>query len=326
MQLCLTTMSKKVYYRYNTLTDSYERVYPSRRSRVLASVWHVCLSLMLGAGVFLLLNVIFDTPRERELRMENDALRADLELLRTRMDVAQTVLADIAERDNNFYRVMLQADPITDSRRYSGLEKTQLSSLADNALVRTLNDKMAMLEREIVVQSQSFDELRRLAEKSTDRLAHIPAIQPISEANLKQMASGYGRRTDPIYGTTKFHEGMDFACNVGTPVYATGDGRITAATWHSGYGQHIDISHGYGYTTRYAHLSKLAVKPGQQVKRGDLIGYSGNTGKSTGPHLHYEVRLKDVPQNPVNYYFYDLTPEEYDAMIVAAENAGRVMD
>lgn len=319
-------MSKKVYYRYNQLTDSYERVYPSRRSRVLSMVWNTCLSLMLGAGAFLLLSMLIDSPKERELRQENENLRADLELLRSRMDAAQAVLTDIAERDNNFYRVMLQADRITDSRRFAGLEKTQLNAMTDNVLVRTLNAKMALLEREIVVQSQSFDELRKLASQSSDRLAHIPAIQPISEKNLKQMASGYGRRTDPIYGTTKFHEGMDFACDVGTPVYATGDGKVTTATWHSGYGQHIDISHGYGYTTRYAHLSKLAVKPGQQVKRGDLIGYSGNTGKSTGPHLHYEVRLRDVPQNPVNYYFYDLTPEEYDAMIAAAENAGYVMD
>lgn len=319
-------MSKKVYYRYNQLTESYERVYPSRRSRVLSAVWSVSLSLMLGAGVFLLLNSVFATPRERELRLENENLRIDLELLRSRMDAAQTVLADIAERDNNFYRVMLHADRISDARRFAGLEKTRLNTMTDNILVRTLNEKMALLEREIVVQSQSFDELRKLASQSADRLAHVPAIQPISENNLKQMASGYGRRTDPIYGTAKFHEGMDFACDVGTPVYATGDGKITAATWHSGYGQHIDISHGYGYTTRYAHLSKLAVKPGQAVKRGDLIGYSGNTGKSTGPHLHYEVRLHDVPQNPVNYYFYDLTPEEYDEMIATAENAGYVMD
>ena len=185
---------------------------------------------------------------------------------------------------------------------------------------------MNLLEREIVVQSQSFDELRRLASSRADRLSHIPAIQPVSELMLKQMASGYGRRVDPVYGTMKFHEGMDFACDVGTPVYATGDGTVKAADWHSGYGNRIDIDHGFGYLTRYAHLSKISVKPGQSVKRGDLIGLSGNTGKSTGPHVHYEVRLKDVPQNPVNYYFYDLTPEEYAAMIEHAENAGHVMD
>ena len=140
------------------------------------------------------------------------------------------------------------------------------------------------------------------------------------------MASGYGYRRDPIYGTSKFHEGMDFSSPIGTPVYATGNGTVTNASWKSQYGNLIEISHGYNSTTRYAHLSEILVKPGQAVKRGDLIGKVGNTGKSTGPHLHYEVRFRGQPQNPVNYYFYDLTPEEYDKMILEAENAGHVMD
>ncbi len=319
-------MRRKVYYRYNVRTDSYERVYPSRRSRLVSLAGNVILSIMIGCAVFMVLDVFLDMPKDRDLREQNEKLMSELDMLRARMNRAQSVLDDIADRDNNFYRVMLQADRISDSRRYAGIERPHLSSLSDNQLLNTLNDKMALLEREIVVQSRSFDELQALASKSADRLAHIPAIQPISEANLKQMASGYGRRTDPIYGTAKMHEGMDFACDVGTPVYATGNGKVTAAGWHSGYGNQIEINHGYGYTTRYAHLSKIIVNPGQEVRRGDMIGYSGNTGKSTGPHVHYEVRLKNVPQNPVNYYFYDLTPEEYDAMITHAENAGYVMD
>lgn len=319
-------MRRKVYYRYNVRTDSYERVYPSRRSRMLSLAGNVALSIMIGCAVFLVLDGFLDMPKDRDLREQNEKLMSELDMLRARMNRAQSVLDDIAERDNNFYRVMLQADRISDSRRYAGLERSHLTSLSDNQLLNTLNDKMALLEREIVVQSRSFDELHNLASKSADRLAHIPAIQPISEANLKQMASGYGRRTDPIYGTAKMHEGMDFACDIGTPVYATGNGKVTAAGWHSGYGNQIEINHGYGYTTRYAHLSKIIVNQGQEVHRGDLIGYSGNTGKSTGPHVHYEVRLRNVPQNPVNYYFYDLTPEEYDAMITHAENAGYVMD
>lgn len=319
-------MSKKVYYRYNEKSGSYKRVYPSRRSRRLATFGHIVLSLVLGAGVFLLLNGVIDLPKERMLRSENRQLKDDLLMLNARMDRALSVMSDLADRDNNFYRVMMQADRISDSKRYAGLERSSLHSMSDKSLASTLNDKMNLLEREIVVQSQSFDELRNLALSRADRLSHIPAIQPVAEINLKQMASGYGRRIDPIYGTVKMHEGMDFACDVGTPVYATGDGTVTAAGWHSGYGNRIDINHGFGYLTRYAHLSKLTVKAGQTVKRGDLIGYSGNTGKSTGPHVHYEVRLKDVPQNPINYYFYDLTPEEYAAMIEHAENAGHVMD
>lgn len=319
-------MSKKVYYRYNEQTRSYERVYPSRRSRWLATVGHVLLSLLLGTGVFMIFDGVIDLPKERMLRAENRRLKEDMELLNARMDRAQAVMSDLADRDNNFYRVMMQADRISDAKRYAGLERSSLRSLSDNSLASTLNEKMNLLEREIVVQSQSFDELRKLALTRADRLSHIPAIQPVNEANLKQMASGYGLRVDPIYGTVKMHEGMDFACDIGTPVYATGDGTVAAAGWHSGYGNRIEINHGFGYTTRYAHLSKIAVRAGQSVKRGDLIGYSGNTGKSTGPHVHYEVRLKDVPQNPVNYYFYDLTPEEYAAMIEHAENAGHVMD
>lgn len=319
-------MSKKIYFRYNESTGGYERVYPSRRSRLLSTSGRIFGSLALGVVAFFLLNGVVDLPKERMLRKENTELKDELGMLNSRMDRAQQVMADLADRDNNFYRVMMQADRISDAKRYAGQERRLLGGLNDKSLAAALNDKMNLLEREIVVQSQSFDELRNLASTRADRLSHIPAIQPISEAKLKQMASGYGRRVDPVYGTTKFHEGMDFACDIGTPVYATGDGTVTTAEWHSGYGNHIDINHGFGYLTRYAHLSELKVRPGQEVKRGDLIGLSGNTGKSTGPHVHYEVRLKDVPQNPVNYYYYDLTPEEYAAMIEHAENAGHVMD
>ncbi len=319
-------MSRKVYYRYNQLTDSYERVYPSRRSRYLSAIVRYGSAVCLAIAAFLALNGVIDLPKERLLRAENRELNDRLEMLEARMERAQAVMTDLADRDNNFYRVMMQADPISDAKRYAGLERSNLGAMSDNSLASALNDKMEMLEREIVVQSRSFDELRQLASGRADRLAHIPAIQPISEANLKQMASGYGRRVDPIYGTVKMHEGMDFTCNIGTPVYATGDGTVCFADWHSGYGYCIDIDHGYNYLTRYAHLSKISVRNGQSVKRGDLIGLSGDTGKSTGPHVHYEVRLKNVPQNPVNYYFYDLTPDEYAAMIEHAENAGHVMD
>ena len=320
-------MSRKVYYRYNPATESYERVYPTRRRRWIAATSHFLVSVVLGSGVFLLLNGWIDLPKERMLRNEHHELRQQLNLLNSRLDESLQVMSDIAERDNNFYRVMMQTDRISDAQRYAGLERlTQLSSLPDNRLVEELNNKMNLLERELVVQSRSFDQLADLARSSSDRLAHIPAIQPVSELSLKQMASGYGRRVDPVYGTVKMHEGMDFACDIGTPVYATGNGTVTAAQWNSGYGNMIEIDHGYGYTTRYAHLSRIDVNPGQSVTRGDLIGASGNTGKSTGPHVHYEVRLRGVAQNPVNYYFYDLSPEEYAAMISHAENAGHVMD
>ena len=323
-------MSKKVYYRYNPSTESYERVYPSRQSRVVTATGHFFVSLLLGGTMFFALSGVVDLPKDRMLRNDNRTLRTQLDVLSRRLDEARGVMDDLAERDNNFYRVMMQTDRITDAQRYAGLERNtrfdQLSNMADNELVENLTNKMNLLEKEIVVQSKSFDQLRKLANSRQDRLAHVPAIQPISEENLKQMASGYGLRVDPVYGTTKMHEGMDFACDIGTPVYATGNGVVLSAGWQSGYGNLVEVQHGYGYVTRFAHLSEIKVREGQKVSRGDLIALSGNTGKSTGPHVHYEVRLNDVPQNPVNYYFFDLTPEEYATMIEQAENAGHVMD
>lgn len=320
-------MSRKVYYRYNPKSEAYERVYPSRRKRWISAASHFMVSLVLGCGVFLLLDGIVLLPNERRLKNENRELKEQLVLMNSRLDDALEVMDDIADRDNNFYRVMMQTDRISDAQRYAGIDRIKrLNSMTDNQLVTDLQDKINLLEREIVVQSHSFDRLAELARKNSDRIACVPAIQPVSELDLKQMASGYGSRVDPVYGTMKFHEGMDFSCNVGTPVYATGNGTVIKAEWASGYGNLVEIDHGYGYVTRYAHLSEILVKPGRKVTRGELIAKSGNTGKSTGPHVHYEVRLRGEPQNPVNYYFYDLTPEEYAAMITHAENAGHVMD
>lgn len=322
--------SKKTFYRYNNLTDSYERVYPSRWERARAVMRQFGFGALFGAAVVFVAYYFIDFPRERRLRAENERMVSALEVLERRADDAVTVMEDIATRDNNFYRVIMGADPLTDAARYAGLERQRnygdLDSISDAALAKRVTDKLDLLDNLVYNQIKSFDFLKRQATDNTDRLSHIPAIQPLSSKYLKTMASGYGYRQDPIYGTTKFHEGMDFSAAVGTPVYATGDGVVRSAGWESGYGNSIIIDHGYNYVTRFAHLSKMLVKPGQTVKRGDLIGNVGNTGKSTGPHLHYEVRYRGRPQNPVNYYFMDLTPDEYDEMIRQADNAGHVMD
>lgn len=201
----------------------------------------------------------------------------------------------------------------------------RLRKLPDGGLVKLLTQRLDLFDRQLYAQSISFDQLRTEAGKQKDKLSHIPSIIPIDVKDYT-MSSGYGYRRDPVYGSTKFHAGLDFAAKSGTPVYATGDGTVEAADRRSGYGNCIDISHGYNYVTRYAHLSEILVKAGDAVKRGDLIGRVGSTGKSTGPHLHYEVRFKDEPQNPVNYYFMDVTPEQYADMVREAENAGHVMD
>ncbi len=322
--------SKKTFYRYNPVTESYDRVYPSRTERAWAVARQFVMGMVAGVAVTVVLYYVVDFPRERSMKARTEQMAASLELLNRRSDEALAVMEDIAARDNNFYRVVMQADPLGDASRYAGLERQRnyeaLDSMADVALVRTVTDKLDRLDNLVYHQIKSFDFLRSQASNMTDRISHIPAIQPISSKDLKTMASGYGYRSDPIYGTSRFHEGMDFSSAIGTPVYATGAGTVKVAGWESGYGNSIDIDHGYNYLTRYAHLSEILVKPGQQVKRGDLIGKVGNTGKSTGPHLHYEVRHRGVPQNPVNYYFMDLTPEQYDEMIRQAENAGHVMD
>lgn len=320
----------KAFYRYNPATERYERVYPSRRSRLWAAVWQTAWGAVIGAGIMTALYFAVDFPKERAMRQQTEQMADQLHSLQRRSDEAIALMSDIAARDDNFYRIVLQAEPLGAAARNAGLERQRnyghIDSLSDAQLVRTVTDGIDRLDNMIYHQIKSFDYLRRQALESTDRISHIPAIQPVAEKDLRQMASGYGYRRDPVYGTTKFHEGMDFSAPIGTAVHATGNGRVISAGWNSGYGNLIEVDHGYGYVTRYAHLSKILVKPGQSVGRGDLIGEVGNTGKSTGPHLHYEVRLKGQPQNPVNYYFMDLTPEQYDEMIRQAENAGHVMD
>ena len=193
-------------------------------------------------------------------------------------------------------------------------------------LLTTPQEKLDLLRRQLYIQSRSFDEVARLCRSHDEMLLCIPAIQPISNKDLKKTASGYGVRVDPIYKTTKFHSGMDFSANTGTDVYATGNGTVVSAGWETGYGNTIEINHGFGYRTRYAHLHSISVKKGEKVVRGAVIGTVGSTGKSTGPHLHYEVVVKGEKVNPVNYYFMDLSAEDYDKMIQMAANHGKVYD
>ena len=322
-------MAKKVFYCYNPETDNFERYYPSMRDRLMT----LSRYLVAGAAIGTLFAVGFyyltGGPTENALRHENSELRSKYNVLSRRLDNSLKVMDNIKNRDDNFYRVMMQMEPLARSRRYAGLDNSSryadIASLSDAALVTRVTQQMDLLDRQLYAQSLSFDQLKGGALEQKDKLAHIPSVLPI---NIKDftMSSGYGYRRDPVYGAQRFHEGLDFAAPTGTEVYATADGIVEIADRKGGYGNMIDITHGYNYLTRYAHLSKIIVSEGDEVKRGQLIGYVGSTGKSTGPHLHYEVRFKDEPQNPVNYYFMDLTPEEYADMIQLAENAGHVMD
>ena len=321
---------RKVYYIYNPKTRTYDRIYPTVRQRALSILRRLFVGMGLGAGSFILLIWIFGSPSEKELRIENSRLLAQYNVLSRRLDEALNVMQGIQQRDDNLYRVVLQADPVADAVRKAGYGGTNryedLMDLANADLVVNTTQKMDVLNRQLYIQSKSFDEIVDLCKNHDEMLKCIPAIQPVSNKNLKQTASGFGYRIDPIYKTTKFHSGMDFSANIGTPVYATGDGRVIKVGWESGYGKLIKVDHGFGYVTWYAHLNNYKVRVGQRVVRGEVIGEVGNTGKSTGPHLHYEVHLKGKVVNPVNYYFMDLSAEDYDKMIEIAANHGKVFD
>lgn len=323
-------MKRKVYYRYNPQNLTYERIYPSLKDKVFVVFRHLISGIIVGIAALIAFVYFVGTPWGEEQK-KNDKLKdAQYEVLSRRMDEAANVLKDIQQRDDNLYRAIFHSDPIPSSIRSSGVGGASrydyLTQLSNADLIIQTTKKMDYISRQIYIQSNSFDEVLELAKTQKDRLKHIPSIQPVSDKFLKQLASGYGTRIDPIYGTARFHAGMDFAANIGTPVYATANGTVTLADWKQGYGKCIIIDHGYGYETLYAHLNEYKVRVGQKVVRGENIGEVGNTGKSTGPHLHYEVHVKGQPDNPAKYYFMDLSPAEYDKMLQIAANHGQVMD
>lgn len=321
---------RKVYYIYNTQTQTYERVYPTMRQRALNIFRQLLFGMGLGAGFFIILLIIFGSPSEQELRKENSQLKAQYNLLSRRMDDAMGVLQDIQQRDDNLYRVIFMADPVSPAIRKAGYGGTnryeQLMDMANSKLVVNTTQKMDVLSKQLYIQSKSFDDVVEMCKNHDQMLKCIPAIQPISNKDLRRTASGYGTRIDPIYGTCKFHAGMDFSAPVGSDVYATGDGTVVKVGWETGYGNTVEIDHGFGYMTRYAHLSEFRTQVGKKVVRGEVIAGVGSTGKSTGPHLHYEVHVKGEVVNPVNYYFMDLSSDDYENMIQLAANHGKVFD
>ena len=321
---------RKVYYIYNPRTQTYDRIYPTVRQRLVSHLRRLFIGMGLGAACFIAPIILFGSPSEKELRKENSRLEAQYNVLSRRMDEAMGVLQDIQQRDDNLYRVIFQAAPIPSAIRQAGYGGTNryehLMDMADAELVVGTTQKLDMLTKQLYIQSRSFDEVVEMCRQHDEMLRCIPAIQPISNKDLKQTASGYGTRVDPIYGTTRFHSGMDFSAAPGTDVYATGDGTVVKMGWQTGYGNTIIIDHGFGYQTWYAHLQEFRTRPGKKVVRGEVIGGVGSTGKSTGPHLHYEVHVRGRVVNPVNYYFMDLSAEDYDRMIQLAANHGKMMD
>jgi hypothetical protein len=320
----------KTKYRFNPESISYEEVKISIKARVVNVLKHMASSLVLAIIIVIALFYFFGSPKERSLERENQKLLTQYDRMREELDQMQAVLNDLEQRDDNIYRVVFEAEPIHSNVRkagYGGVNRyNHLDNMKNSEIVISTKKKIDQLAKSMYVQSRSYDDVEDMVKNKFKMLSSIPAVMPIAIKNYGRISAGYGWRIHPIYKTRKFHDGMDFTGKIGTPIYATGDGVVKVARKERGYGKKIVIDHGYGYTTVYAHLNGYNVKRRQKVKRGEIIGYLGNTGVSTGPHLHYEVRKNNRPLNPINYYFNDLTAEEYDSMVAYAENTGQTLD
>jgi len=318
-------------YRFNPDTLNFERIRLSAWQRAKRILLMLTPGLLVGLVGIVLAYQFLDSPKEGLLRRENKQLLLQYELLNKQLSEFDRVLADVRRRDDNIYRVIFEADPLPESMRQAGAggvdRYRDLQGFASTDLVKETRARLDRLTRQLVVQSKSLDEVASMVLLKQDMLASIPSIQPVANEDLTNTAGGFGWRIHPIHKISKFHAGMDFTAKTGTPIYATGDGKVVFAEYATnGYGMHVVIDHGYDYQTLYAHMSKLQVKKGQQVKRGDVIGLIGNTGLSAGPHLHYEVHKGGEPVDPVNFFFNDLSPQEYAQMLEISRNAGQSLD
>ncbi|HZW76851.1 MAG TPA: M23 family metallopeptidase [Flavobacteriaceae bacterium] len=325
-------MSKVKYY-YDSDTLSYRKIERKKGRRTRIVIFTVLGMLLSG---FLLLIIYLNlpmvrTPKELALQRELDNMQLQFELLSKKVNQAQIVLSELEERDNTLYRTYFETNPIPEEQRkagFGGVNRYQeLEGFDNSKLIINIAKNIDILTKQIVVQSKSLDEITELAANKEKLLAAIPAIQPIKNEDMNRMASGYGYRADPFTKAKKFHYGMDFSAPRGTPIYATGEGKVVRAdNKASGYGNHVIIDHGYGYQSLYGHLYKYNVKVGQKVKRGDIIGFVGSTGRSSGPHLHYEVFKDDMRMNPMDFYYGSLSAEEYAAMLIQSQQENQSMD
>lgn len=323
----------KVKYYYDPDTLSYRKIEPKKSKKYRNILLFLLASALFGfLGLVVLLNTnLFNTPRELALQREVNNYELQYELLNRKMMQIEQVLANIEDRDNNIYRLYFEANPIPEEQRragFGGVNRYQdLEGFNNSEMIIATTKRMEIIQKQLVIQSRSLDEITKLAAEKERLLAAIPAIQPIRNEDLTRMASGYGWRSDPFTKARKMHWGMDFTALRGTPVFASGDGEVTRADNNaSGYGKHVRIEHGYGYMSLYSHLSSYNVKRGQHVKRGDLIGFVGSTGRSEAPHLHYEVWKDGDRINPINFYYGSLTAEEFENMLKIANQENQSLD
>ena len=325
-------MSKVKYY-YDPENLSYKKISPKRWRKVGYALLFLLSAALFGFLSFIVLinSSFLETPKDKFQAREIQNLSINYKLLNKKIDQIEEVLGAIEDRDNNIYRVYFNSEPIPMEQRKEGFggvnRYKELEGYNNSDLVINTTKRIDMLTKELVIQSKSLDEIIGLAKGKEKLLASIPAIQPVKNEQLKRMASGFGYRSDPFTKARKFHYGMDFTAPNGTPIYATGDGVVLKADNSlSGYGNHIEISHGFGYVTLYAHLSKYKVRAGQRVKRGDVIGYVGSTGRSEAPHLHYEVIKDGEKVNPINFYYGSISAEEYINISKIANQENQSLD
>jgi murein DD-endopeptidase MepM/ murein hydrolase activator NlpD len=323
-------VGKKVKYHFNPESLSFERIQKTAVDWMKQLLLHAFSGISMGVLFFFIYLNIFETPDAKKFRVENERLQSQYKVLQLQAKHVQSVMTDLQQRDDNLYRAILQADPISPELREGSFGNTnryqEFNDLDNKELVTQTSQEIDRLTKMAYTQSKSYDVLLDLVKNQEKRLLCIPAIMPVLNRDMRSVASGYGRRIDPIYHVATFHAGMDFTARIGTDVYSTGEGNVVYASWKQGYGNCIIINHGFNFQTLYGHLNSLDVHVGSKVKRGDVIGAVGNTGKSTGPHLHYEVHFRGAPQNPAHYYFMDLSPAQYDQMVQISSNYGQTMD
>jgi len=318
-------------YKFNPDSLSFDKIRLGLKAILLRSLAYIIGSVLIAMVLNFLFGLFFDSPREKALKREIEQLTLQYDLIHREMGNLEKVIDHLQETDDNLYRTIFGAEPVQSTQRQAGIggvsRYDELEGFKNSELVIETAKKLDAMRKKVYVQSKSFDELILLAREKEDMLRSIPAIIPISTKDLTRIASGFGLRIHPIYKISKLHTGMDFTAPLGTEVYASGDGTvISVQSSKRGMGNYIVINHGFGYTSLYAHLESFNIKEGRKVRRGDIIGFVGNTGMSVAPHLHYEVKLNEVNVDPVNYFFNDLTPAEYEKMIEIASKTGQSFD
>jgi hypothetical protein len=322
---------RKPKYKFNHETLSFDKIRLGIKELAIRLFAYFMGSLFLAVVYFAIFGFIFDSPKEKALKRELQQLNLQYEIMNREMGNVEKVLGNLQETDDNLYRTIFEAEPIPSSLRDGGIggvnRYEELEGFNNSELIIETARRLDKIRKKVYVQSKSFDDLIILAKEKETMLRSIPAIQPISNKDLKRTASGFGLRIHPIYKIAKFHAGMDFTAPTGTDIYATGDGVVELVkSDRRELGNHIVVDHGFGYETIYAHLEGFNVRQGQKVKRGDIIGYVGSTGLSTAPHLHYEVKINGRNVDPALYYFNDLTPDEYDRMLEISTKTGQTFD